>query len=104
MLEDIIKDRIDSRKPRQEGITYMIDRLNSMDKEGFETLSPIVDIVKIYGAYPLLIPNAILEKKIGIYHKYNVLVSLASTMTEYAIMENVFERFIGEAARIGFDV
>jgi phosphosulfolactate synthase len=104
MLEDIIKDRIDSRKPRQEGITYMIDRLHSIDKEGFETLSPIVDIVKIYGAYPLLIPNAILEKKIRIYHKYNVLVSLGSTMTEYAIMENVFERFISEAARIGFDV
>jgi phosphosulfolactate synthase len=104
MLDDIIKDRIDSRKPREEGITYMIDRLHSIDEEGFKTLSPIVDMVKIYGAYPLLIPNATLEKKIGIYHKYDARVSLGSTMTEYAMMENVFERFINEAAVIGFDL
>ena len=82
----------------------MIDRLPSMDNEGIETLSPIVDMVKIYGAYPLLIPDIILEKKIEIYHKHDVQVSLGSTMTEYAIIENVFERFISEAARIGIDV
>ena len=91
MLEDIIKDRIDSKKPREEGLTYMIDRLPSMDIEGIETLSPLV---KIYGAYPLLIHDIILEKKIGIYHKHGVQVSLGSTMTEYAIIENVFERFV----------
>lgn len=104
MLDDIIKDRIDSKKPREEGLTYMIDRLPSIDTEAIETLSPIVDMVKIYGAYPLLIPDIILEKKIRIYHKHDVQVSLGSTMTEYAIIENVFERFITEAARIGIDI
>src|ERR687892_344965 len=76
MLKDIIKDRIDSSKPREEGLTYMIDRLPSIDSEVIETLSPIVDLVKIYGAYPLLIPDFILQKKIGIYHKHGVQVSL----------------------------
>src|ERR687892_20238 len=104
MLKDIIKDRIDSSKPREEGLTYMIDRLPSIDSEVIETLSPIVDIVKIYGAYPLLIPDFILQKKIGIYHKHGVQVSLGSTMAEYAIIENVFERFVTEAATIGIDV
>lgn len=104
MLEGIIKDRIDSKKPREEGLTYMIDMLPNIDSEGIETLSPIVDMVKIYGAYPLLIPDNILEKKIAIYHRHGVQVSLGSTMTEYAIIENVFERFIFEAARMGIDV
>jgi phosphosulfolactate synthase len=104
MLEGIIKDRIDSKKPREEGLTYMIDRLISIDSESIETYSPILDMVKIYGAYPLLIPDNILEKKVGNYHKNGVQVSLGSTMTEYAIFENVFERFITEAARIGIDV
>jgi phosphosulfolactate synthase len=104
MLNDIIKDRIDTKKPREEGLTYMIDRLPSMDGEQIETLSPIIDMVKIYGAYPLLIPDIVLQKKIEIYHKYGVLVSLGSTMTEYAIIENVFDRFVTEAATIGIDV
>jgi phosphosulfolactate synthase len=104
MLEGVIKDRIDSKKPREEGLTYIIDRLPSTDSEGIETLSPIVDMVKIYGAYPFLIPNIILEKKIGIYHKHGVEVSLGSTMTEYAIIENVFDRFVNEAAGMGIDV
>ncbi len=82
----------------------MIDRLPNIDSEGIETLSPIVDMVKIYGAYPLLIPDIILEKKIGIYHEYGIQVSLGSTMSEYAIVENVFERFVNEAARMGIDV
>ena len=31
MLADSIKDRVDSKKPRQEGLTYTIDKLEALD-------------------------------------------------------------------------
>ena len=27
MLDDLVKERIDSKKPRKEGLTYIIDKL-----------------------------------------------------------------------------
>ena len=64
----------------------------------------MVDVVKIHGAFPVLISESALEKKIKFYHDFDILVSTGSTITEYTIMENSFERFIAEAARVGFDI
>ena len=36
MLTESIKARVDSKKPRQEGLTYIIDKLEGLDKENFE--------------------------------------------------------------------
>ena len=63
MLRDSIKERVDNVKPRKEGLTYTIDKLQGLDKENFEIISPLIDVVKIYGALPLLIPDTILAKK-----------------------------------------
>ena len=104
MLDDLIKERVDKEKPRKEGLTYIIDKLQGIDKENFKIISPLIDIVKIYGAFPLLVPDTILKKKIEFYHEHSVLISTASTITEYAFTERVFERFIEEAAKIGFDI
>lgn len=104
MLRDSIKERVDNVKPRKEGLTYTIDKLQGLDKENFEIISPLIDVVKIYGALPLLIPDTILAKKIKFYHDYGILVSTGSTITEYSFAEKLFESFILEAARIGFDI
>src|SRR6476646_2925397 len=104
MLNDLVKARIDDKKPRREGLTYIVDKLQGIDKDNFEILSPMIDVVKIYGAFPLLIPETTLERKIKFYHDFDVLVSTGSTITEYAIMENSFDRFAAEAAKIGFDI
>lgn len=104
MLADLIKARIDSKKPRQEGLTYTIDKLESLDRENFEIISPLIDLVKIYGAFPLLIPDSILKKKIQFYHDQNILVSTGSSITEYAYTEGYFNKFVEEASKISFDV
>ena len=36
MLTESIKARVDSKKPRQEGLTYIIDKLEGLDKGNFE--------------------------------------------------------------------
>ena len=104
MLETLIEDRIDHKKPRHDGITYIIDKFQGLDKENFETISPYIDMVKIYGAFPLLLKQQSLINRIDFYHQSNVLVSTGSTLTEYAIREKVFEKFMESAKTIGFDI
>lgn len=104
MLNELNKDRVDSKKPRKEGITSVVDRLQAMDKENFEVLSPYIDIVKIYNVIPLLISEAVLEKKIKFYHDLDIQISTGSTITELSILENSFDKFVKEAAKLGFDI
>ena len=104
MLDDLIEDRVDHKKPRHNGITYIIDKFQGFDRENFEIISPFIDMVKIYGAYPLLISEDHLIKRIDFYHNNNVLVSTGSTLTEYALRENVFDKFVEECKIAGFDV
>jgi phosphosulfolactate synthase len=104
LLEEYAKNRIDVKKPRKEGRTYIIDKLEGLDKENLEVLAPFVDAVKIYGILPLLISEEILKKKVKFYHDQNIKVSTGSTISEYMVSENVFEKFIEEAAKIGFDI
>lgn len=49
--------------------------MERLGKENFETIAPLIDLVNIYGAFPLLIPDIILKKKIQYYHDQNILVS-----------------------------
>ncbi len=104
MLDSLIENRVDHKKPRHEGITYIIDKFQGFDRENFEIISPFVDMVKIYGAYPLLISDNHLIKRINFYHENNVLVSTGSTLTEYALRENVFKKFVEESKISGFDI
>ncbi|HKU49036.1 MAG TPA: phosphosulfolactate synthase [Nitrososphaera sp.] len=104
MLDEFVKSRIDGKKPRKEGRTYVIDKLEGLDKENFEIISPFVDVVKIYGVLPLLVAEETLKKKIAFYHHFDVRVSTGSTISEYMVAENSFDRFINEAANLGFDI
>lgn len=104
MLDELNEERIDHKKPRRDGITYIIDKFQGFDKENFVYISSFIDYVKIYGAFPLLINEAHLIERINFYHENNVLVSTGSTLTEYAIRENVFEKYIINSKKIGFDI
>jgi phosphosulfolactate synthase len=104
VLEEYVKSRIDNKKPRKEGRTYVIDKLEGLDRENFEILSPFIDVVKIYGVLPLLISEETLKKKIAFYHQQDVKVSTGSTISEYMVAEDSFERFVNESAKLGFDI
>ena len=101
MLKDLVKNRADQQKPRKEGLTYIIDRFQGLDKENFEILAPFIDTVKIHSA--LLASDTLLKRKIKFYHDVGVRVSTGSTITEFVILEHSLERFANEAAAIGFD-
>lgn len=104
MLDDLFKGRVDGKKPRQEGLTLTVDKLESFDRENFEILAAFIDQIKIYNTYPLLISNDLLQKRISYYHNFDIKVSTGSTLTEYAISENSFAKYIKECAKMGFDI
>lgn len=104
MLDDLFKGRVDGKKPRQEGLTLTVDKLESFDRENFEILAAFIDQIKIYNTYPLLISNDLLQKRISYYHNFDIKVSTGSTLTEYAISENTLEKYIKECAKMGFDI
>jgi phosphosulfolactate synthase len=103
LLGELVKDRVDSRKPRAEGLTYIIDKFQGLDKESFELVSPFVDMVKIYGALPLLVSETTLKKRINFYHDFDVHVSTGSTIAEFATLENLLIPLTKKIAEIGFD-
>ena len=96
MLNELNKDSVDSKKPRKEGLTSVVDRLQAIDKENFEVLSSYIDIVKIYNVIPIIISEAVLEKKIKFYHDFDIQISTGSTITELTILENYFDKFVKE--------
>ena len=104
LLNDLVKKRVDSKKPREEGLTYVTDKLYSTNKEDWELISPFVDVVKISGALPLLSTDSSIAKKIKFYHDLGIRVSAGSTLAEYAIVQNSFDRFAKEASNLGFDI
>ena len=98
LLDELVKDRVDAKKPREEGLSYTIDKLRAFDRENFEIIAPMIDVVKIYSAFPLLIPDSFLKKKIQFYHSFDIMVSTGSTLTEFAISEDCFDEFLKESA------
>lgn len=104
MLDGLAKNRLDAKKPRKEGLTCTIDKFQGLDRENFSIIAPFVDVVKVYGALPMLVSDESLKKKIEFYHDFDIKVSTGSTITEFAIVESSLERFAKEAARAGFDM
>lgn len=104
MLDDLVKNRVDAKKPRKEGLTCTVDKLQGIDKDNFSTIAQFIDMVKIYGVLPMLMSEENLKKKIKFYHDFGVQVSTGSTITEFAISENSLEKFVREAATVGFDI
>jgi phosphosulfolactate synthase len=104
MLDGLARNRIDAKKPRREGLTCTIDKFQGVDVENMKVISPFVDLVKIYGALPMLISSEALKSKIRFYHELGIKVSTGSTLTEFAIAESSLERFSKEAKQVGFDM
>jgi len=104
MLDDLAKNRVDPKKPRKEGLTCTVDKLQGIDRENFSMIAPFIDVVKVYGALPMLVSEENLKKKIKFYNDFGVRVSTGSTITEFAISENSLERFVQESAKAGFHI
>jgi len=101
-LEDIFPKR--DTKPREKGITMVLDRLQGLDKEEFESLADYADIVKIGWGLSTLLSEEKLASRIEFYHKNSVKVSTGGTLLEIALAKGKGSQMIRAARKVGFDI
>ena len=53
---------------------------------------------------PLFASDSGIVKKIKFYHDLDIRVSSGSTLAEYALIQNSFDRFAKESSKLGFDI
>jgi len=90
-----------SAKPREQGVTHVIDRgLSVADVDGMiEVAGPFVDIVKLGWGTALRTAN--LDDKLGRYREHDIPVVLGGTLTEIAIAQDRLDQLIDWAQQLG---
>jgi len=100
-----VRDLLDlperSSKPRERGVTHVIDRgLSIADIDGMvEVAGEFVDIVKLGWGTALAAQN--LEGKLARYREHGIPVVLGGTLTELAISRGRFDELIAWAHELG---
>jgi phosphosulfolactate synthase len=100
-----VRDLLDlperSSKPRERGITHVIDRgLSIAEIEGMvEVAGEFVDIVKLGWGTALATRN--LERKLASYREHGIPVVLGGTLTELAITRGRFDELISWVRELG---
>jgi phosphosulfolactate synthase len=92
-----------SSKPRERGVTHVIDRgLSIAEIEGMvEVGGEFVDIVKLGWGTALAARN--LDRKLARYREHQIPVVLGGTLTELAITRGRFEELIAWAHELGLE-
>jgi len=89
------------KKPRQKGITMVMDKGLSIDEtKNFLSIShPHVDIVKLGFGTSFVTPN--LREKIEVYKSYDIPVYFGGTLFEAFLVRNQFEDYIAVCRDFG---
>jgi len=97
-------DRTDNEKPRLDGITSIIDKLQPVNIENFKNIVSYVDSVKIPQSCFLLYSPSELERRIKFYHEHNISVTIDSKITDYALTNNTLNEYLRELLSFGFNI
>jgi phosphosulfolactate synthase len=98
---DLLKLPRRSDKPRQQGVTHVIDRgLSVVEVDSLvEVAGASVDIVKLGWGTAVVTGN--LESKLARYHEYGIPVVLGGTLTELAIAQDRLDRLLDWVGELG---
>jgi phosphosulfolactate synthase len=90
-----------SAKPRQQGVTHVLDKgLSTAEVDGLvEVVGDVIDIVKLGWGTALATAN--LQAKLARYRAHDVPVVLGGTLTELAIAQDRLEQLIEWVQRLG---
>lgn len=96
----------DRRKPRDRGITMVIDEGIGYrhTQDLCELADNYIDVVKISFGTSRLYDKALLSKKIALYRKCGIDVMPGGTLFEIAAAQNALDGFLKEAKELGFSI
>ncbi|MAF50004.1 MAG: phosphosulfolactate synthase [Rhodospirillales bacterium] len=91
-------------KPRENGITMMIDwGLPLLNQSGVtEAAGFYIDMAKIAATIAGLMPKKILKQKLANYKDFQISTSQGGLFTEYAYVKGKLNEFFGEVSELGF--
>ena len=103
MSADFLELPSRSAKPRQQGITHVLDRgLSIADVDGLvEVAGDSVDLVKLGWGTSLVTGN--LDRKLAVYQGHGIPVVLGGTLTELAIAQNRLDSLVAWLHELGLE-
>ncbi len=90
-------------KPRERGLTMVLDRLADELDPTLDVLAPYIDIVKIGWGIPFLLEERALEKRVRALRAHDIHVSNGGTLLELAVSKGRQRRALEALVRVGFD-
>jgi phosphosulfolactate synthase len=93
-MKDLLELPERTAKPRQEGITHVLDRgLSVADIDGLvEVAGDYIDVVKL--GWGTAVATGNLEAKLSRYREHGITVMLGGTLTELAIAQNRLDKLV----------
>jgi phosphosulfolactate synthase len=91
-------------RPRANGITHVLDRLQPGSLVELEPLAPYMDLVKIGWGLSLLLSREKLRERIRFYHALGLEVCPGGTLLEYSVVRDRTPQFLDEARALGYDL
>lgn len=91
-------------RPRPNGITHVLDRLQGLHPDELGYLAPYFDVAKLGWGLPLLLAREKVRARVRMYHDVGIDVSTGGTLLEYAVAHDRVPQMMDEARELGFDV
>ena len=105
MAFDIIEILTRSEKPRQKGLTMVLDKgLGLYQAEDLMEAAPYIDIIKLGWGTPRLFSEQLIRKKVALYKKNDIYVGNGGTFFEIAYTQKKTDAFFAYARDIGFNL
>lgn len=100
-MQDLLELPARSDKPRQQGVTHVLDKgLSLAEVDGLiEVIGEAIDIVKLGWGTSVVTGN--LERKLERYRELGIPVVLGGTLTELAIAQDRLERLVAWVRELG---
>jgi len=90
-------------KPRDKGLTFATDDLQTPDKDYFTEISEYVDSIKIGQSLPLLIDRSRLVERIRFFHDCGIRVQSGGTLIQVAYKKRILPQVLERLRSVGFD-
>jgi phosphosulfolactate synthase len=102
-MKDLLQLPERTPKPRQDGITHVLDRgLSVADIDGLmEVAGEYIDVVKL--GWGTAVATGNLDAKLARYKAHGVTVMLGGTLTELAIAQNRLDKLVAWLHELGLD-
>ena len=102
-MEDLLELPARSPKPRDAGITHVLDRGLSVGQVDalVEVTGAAIDLVKLGWGTALVTGN--LEAKVTRYREHGIPVMFGGTLTELAIVQDRLDKLIGWTSKLGIE-